>query len=854
MKKSFLLITGFLFFISGEAQPWFPEDGLVYQNDVLPGIDITVNPDSLNYLYDNVDSDQEFKARFVFSDGSITDTVENIGFRLRGNTSRDSDKKSFRISFNTFEKGRKYQGLEKMHLNGEHNDPSVMRSHLFWELCTDMRIPGSRSNHVKVYINTVYYGLYINVEHVDEQFIKARYENNDGNLYKCLYPADLTYRGGNKDDYKNNGYALMINEDKDDYSDLINLCDVLNNTEASLLPEKLESVFNVNNFLRYLAVEIFTGHWDGYSFNMNNYYLYHNLRTGKFEFIPYDVDNIFGIDWFGIDWGVRDIYNWYSDANQRPLTARLLSNQVYKDRFSFFMNELVTHYASPDSLFPIIDQIRVKIDQAAGDDPYRPLDYGWIYNDYVQSFTEALGAHVKYGLKPYVTARVNSIKNQLQVNPIAPIIENIYTNYPSVNQPVQIKADVTDDELKPVVDLVWKVNSGASQVSVMNNTGDNHYLAEVTGVIESSVFWYHIEATDASNHTTRDPLTGDYSITIGSSNVPLVINEFLATNSASVVDNYGQFEDWIEIKNNGAQTINLGGKYLSDDLLNHSKWKLPAKELAPGEYFIVWADDDTKQGDNHANFKLSKDGEAIGIFDSFENNYAPIDTVVFGTQESDISFGKNSDEVWEPQAFSTPGGDNGSNEVAYITFKYHMNRQILDGNFTNPGDFIDIAGTFNDWDGSAPVYDGDQDGILVATLFGFKSGDAIQFKARINGTWSTSEFPELGGDGNRKYTVKSGSNVIDVWYNDQMIDGNQMAESQPISIYPNPVINGYFTVNHIDSGDQINIYGLNGQLLKRIQPNSSEFTIETDFLSHGLYLVQIIHNERSVNTTKLLVK
>lgn len=176
------------------SQPLFPENGQLYTDTVVPAVYITIPSDTLAWIYANPYSDREFRATFVFDNGTIRDTIQPVGFRLRGNTSRASRKKSFKISFNTFTDGGKYHGIEKMNLNGEHNDPSVMRSKIMWDILRKWNIPAPRANHVRVYINGSYYGLYINVEHIDEEFVKSRFGNNDGNLYKCLYPADLNYR------------------------------------------------------------------------------------------------------------------------------------------------------------------------------------------------------------------------------------------------------------------------------------------------------------------------------------------------------------------------------------------------------------------------------------------------------------------------------------------------------------------------------------------------------------------------------------------------------------------------------------------------------------------------------------
>ena len=147
------------------SQSFFPDNGELYIDTTVPRIDITFDPDTLAWLYewDNLESDIEFTASFVFDNGNVRDTIYPVGFRLRGNTSRYSQKKSFKISFNRFTSGGKYYGVEKLNLNGEHNDPSVIRSKVCWDILRKMEIPAPRSNHVRVYINGNYYGLYINV-------------------------------------------------------------------------------------------------------------------------------------------------------------------------------------------------------------------------------------------------------------------------------------------------------------------------------------------------------------------------------------------------------------------------------------------------------------------------------------------------------------------------------------------------------------------------------------------------------------------------------------------------------------------------------------------------------------------
>jgi len=395
--KHILYISCLLFLHNSiSAQPTFPEDGEVFRDDVVARVDIYIHPDTLNWIYDNVSSNQEFHSLFIFNNGFVLDTVENIGFRLRGNTSRNSAKKSFKVSFNTFESGRKWYGLEKLNLNGEHNDPSIIRSKLGWDLLREFKVPGARSNHVRVYINEDYYGLYINTEHIDEEFVKSRFGNNDGNLYKCLWPADLDYLGSNPEYYKltmgdRRVYDLKTNTLLDDYSDLAHFIGILNNTPDEQFLCEIEKAFNVYDYLKIIAIDVFTGNWDGYIYNNNNFYLYHNTSTGKFEYINYDLDNTYGIDFMSRDWGGRNIYDWQQHGNNaRPLYTRMMENQELRDQFSYYMKILNNLLTNQTNYFPHIDSIKDKIDQFVAIDPYYPLDYGYTITDFYNSYDQEI--------------------------------------------------------------------------------------------------------------------------------------------------------------------------------------------------------------------------------------------------------------------------------------------------------------------------------------------------------------------------------------------------------------------------------------------------------------------------------
>lgn len=675
MKKLLFFLSGlWLLASNSQGQPNFPEESPVFTDSVVARVDIFINPDTLQWIYDNVESNIEWHAVFVFNNGELNDTIEDIGFRLRGNTSRYSGKKSFKVSFNTYVPGRKYHGLEKMNLNGEHNDPSIIRSKLCWDLLRDFKIPGSRSNHVRVYINGNYYGLYINVEHIDEEFVFSRFGNQDGNLYKCLWPADLDYLGDDPDNYKlmigdRRVYQLKTNKQQDDYSDLAHFIDVLNNTPDDDFLCEMDKVFNIYDYLKVIAVDIFTGNWDGYIYNNNNFYLYHNTKTGKFEYIPYDLDNTYGIDWIDRDWGTRNIYDWQKHGDAvRPLYTRIMENQILRDQFSFYMNELINNYIAIPEYQERIDEIKDMIAQYVVGDPYYPLDYGYTYEDFLNSYEEALGGHVAYGLKPYINTRIASTQEQLEVNNIFPVIKYITNGQVIPGETIPVKAFVEDDETLGQVNLKFSINDGNWIDSTMyddgnhndNEAGDNIYGNVLPAVEFGTSVRYRIFAAGTNGSSSEMPCD-PVLIELYPSEYPLLyINEFMASNDTTIADENGEYDDWIEVYNGDDNAVWLGDKFLSDNLGNPGKWQMPDYTMQPGEFVLIWADNDPEQGPFHTNFKLKKSGEQIGIFDSESTGYAVLDSITFGEQQTDISMGRETDggSNWVFFSEPTPGKSN----------------------------------------------------------------------------------------------------------------------------------------------------------------------------------------------------
>lgn len=464
MKKLLILsliIKNFSLFGQSIVHPTNNEAFL--QNETAE-IHISISSNNLNVLLgDSLYSDYHFPATFYYYSTAYNDTIQNVGFRVRGNTSRSANKKSFKVSFNEYTQGKKFKGIEKMNLVGQHNDPSLLR---YWMSLTTLKtnnLINSRSSYIKLYINGQYKGVYLNVEHIDDEFIQKRFIGDDhGNLYKCTWGADLKYRGANQSSYYG-PYELKTNKAANDYSELIQFIQTLNNINDSDFPCFIEDHFEVELYLKTLAAEMIIGHWDGYAYNKNNYYLYQQPSNDKFVFIEYDMDNTFGIDWSGIDWANRNLNSWHS--NDRPLVERLLSYAYYNNLFNSYLNQIFNDLNSL-GWYSDLQQKKGLITSAVQLDTYYSMDYGFQYSDFLDAIDNNYGAHVKKGIAEYLNERINSGLNQIQIlgNQIHPCINSINEFYLNRRELVRI-VDIIGREttFKPNIPLIYIYSDGTAE-------------------------------------------------------------------------------------------------------------------------------------------------------------------------------------------------------------------------------------------------------------------------------------------------------------------------------------------------------------------------------------------------------
>lgn len=655
---------------------WHPIDELAYPSETLPEVHVTCDQMGWIMAQENWYSNIEHPATFVFSAAAGSDTLTNVGFRLRGNTSRGSPKKSFKVSFNSFEDTQSWQGLQKLNLNGEHNDPSTMRARLSWECLRDAGVPVSRSTHVKLYINGNYYGVYSNTEHIDGHWLEKRFDHAHGNLWKCTYPANLAFISNNPNAYKftpdwsdQRVYELKTNNLVDDYSSLAEFIDVLNNTPISELPCALEALFDVDAYLKVAAGEILLGHWDNYIGNQNNFYLYERSTDGRIMYIPYDMDNTIGIQWFG-EWTDQGIYNW-TDANDRALYTRLLEVPAYRNRFTWYIQWWMDNFFTAEWVELRGEWLIQLLNDAISEDTFYPQSYGFDAEDFQNSMQQAWGSHVVHSPVDYTNSRTFWAGIQSEELPsFTPPIVQCWVENPRIDDSLHVQC--WTPELSTAEGWTFEVELDADgeisthDLAYVGGNGHGHAWEQKLPLNGAEDVFWRAHSTDPEGGEQFSPC--DWSRVWNTlADSPFLINEVMPINNGFCTDEYGNTGDWVELINGGDVPANTSGLHLSNRLMEPGRWPLPSVTLEPGQHLLIWCDDATDAGPLHTNFNLSGSEDEVFLSVQDEGLWRVVDLIEWTEALPDFSLGRiedTSDEwVWfNPNSTHppTPNAPNGT--------------------------------------------------------------------------------------------------------------------------------------------------------------------------------------------------
>jgi hypothetical protein len=611
-------------------------------------------PNFWNLLIQNYPSGADLPAR-LFVDDELYDSV---GVRFKGQTSyfmvQNSQKKSFNITLDYLIEDQQLMGYSTLNLNNAFGDASFIREIMYLHLIRN-HIPAAKGCFVNLYINGESWGLYPHIQQLNSDFIREWFFSADGTRWRADRPdgggppgwgdgtGALNWLGPDTASYKPH-YTLKKTKKATPWDDLVLTCDVLNNTPPVNLETALNEVMDVDRTLWFLASEILFTDDDSYVYKGRmDYYLYWEVETGRMVPLEYDGNSVMALN-RATTWS--PFYN--AQKPNYPLLHKLLAVVPIRQRYLAHMRTLLNEAFKPEITHPLIDNYANQIDSLVQADPKKLYSYSQFLNQ-------------KDQLKQFFQTRYNYFMGNNEINQTGPAISDVVFITqggewvpPVAGEPVVVNAMVADPAGVHLVHLYSSPGLSGKFIRVpmfddgLHNdgeAGDGLYGAIIPGFGATTWVRFYIEGVSGNvQHTSSFlPEGAEHNVFVYRVehlfvDEDVVVNELMASNSTTASDEWGDYDDWIELYNKGTETIDLQGYFLSDKVDNITKWSFPeSTPIAPGEYKIVWADGEPEQGPLHTNFKLSAAGESVILTNPAMEI---LQFIEFGQQTTDMGYAR----------------------------------------------------------------------------------------------------------------------------------------------------------------------------------------------------------------------
>jgi spore coat protein CotH len=303
-----------------------------------------------------------------------------LNVRYKGNSSYlaapDKIKLSLKLDFDDGNKERTFFGLSKLNLNNNIFDPSQMRETVAYDVFRRAGVPAPRTAYARVYLTVpglydrVYAGLYTAVEQIDQTFFKDRFGAKVGLLVKPAGFGRLSYLG---DDWKNYeaSYFPKVTTKPEDAALLIGLLKLIERrTSDEELEREIGNYLDVDEFLRFLAVQSALVNLDSPLTVNHNYWLTVHPKSHKVIWIPWDLNMSFG----GIKSKNPNLSiqrPWAVGAF--PLADRVLAIPQMREQYLRVVRQLTEDNFTTKRMGPQIDSIAAAIRDAVAEDRTVPM-------------------------------------------------------------------------------------------------------------------------------------------------------------------------------------------------------------------------------------------------------------------------------------------------------------------------------------------------------------------------------------------------------------------------------------------------------------------------------------------------
>ena len=313
---------------------------------------------------DQTRSHAQFNATFVSVDGTGAELRYLVGVRNRGNGSRTKLPQGLRLHLRNDDLWKQASALN---LNSQYTPAQLLGSALYQR--AGLAAADSRAVHLRVNNRDLHapgspsFGFYVANEVINSEFAARAFPADaSGNLYRGIRltgnGADLAYLGTNAAPYREN-YFKQSNTAQDQWSDLVNLCRVLDTEPDASFADAVRRTLHVDAWLRYFALETLVDNRETNLGNGNNgtgqgddYQLYFGRNDPRAIVIPYDLDTILGLGDTSFD---PNAGLFRMAAN--PQVARFIQHPEFAPAYHAMLLDLARSDFAPARFNPLVDEV-----------------------------------------------------------------------------------------------------------------------------------------------------------------------------------------------------------------------------------------------------------------------------------------------------------------------------------------------------------------------------------------------------------------------------------------------------------------------------------------------------------------
>ncbi len=305
-------------------------------------------------------------------------TVEKVSVRFKGNSSSNPNQAHKRSLLIKFDKDRRFLGLRQVSFDNGVQFGSLFSEPIITEILRDHGIKSHRANYAKVYLNKEYRGVYVNVERIDESFLENHYSDPKGSLFKVDEGgpgANLQFLGDDSALYLK-AFEPKSGPAKKEAARLVELIKLIHGTPPKDFAKTLESKFEVEEFLRVMAVMLFSGAFDQLTgWNPHNYLLYYEAKRDRWRYLPWDLDVGFSETAFNT---IRVHADWNAawpmplTGGPNPLLERIMNDPELLERYRREAQRILAKSFEPERLCKVVDAKYKLIKDDLKADPYPP--------------------------------------------------------------------------------------------------------------------------------------------------------------------------------------------------------------------------------------------------------------------------------------------------------------------------------------------------------------------------------------------------------------------------------------------------------------------------------------------------